>query len=344
MSDAFDDQKKTRNQTKEAAQIDGLRQRQSETQSAAAMPNRQSQSTDELKMPRRKKKTATQAKRTPRRGSRAIWTGTINFGLVNIPVELHSAETSHELDFDMLDRRDFAPIKYHRVNAKTGREVAWNDIIKGYQYEKGEYVALSDADFKNANVEATRSIDIIEFVDRAEISPMFYDKPYYLLPLKNGERAYALLQEVMEQSQKVGIAKVVIRTRQHLGALLVESGTLVLNLLRFPQELRDAAKFEAGKNGQRRAVSARELKMAEQLVESMAGKWHPQKYRDEYRDDLLKLIQRKIKSGQTKTIEPAAKPARAPRGEKVVDIMHLLRRSMDQARKKTEPQTRRKAG
>jgi DNA end-binding protein Ku len=244
----------------------------------------------------------------------------------------------------MLDKRDFSPIKYRRVNARSGREVPWSDIVKGYQYEKGEYVALSDEDFKNANIEATRSIDIMEFVDRAEISPIYYDKPYYLLPLKNGQRAYALLRDVMKKNEKVGVAKIVIRTRQHLGALLVEAGVLVLNLLRFPEELRDASKFDSAKRvAGNSSVSSRELKMAEQLVESMAAHWRPQKYRDEYRDDLLKLIQRKIKSGQTKSIEPAEKPARPVSSGKVVDIMHLLRRSVNQVRKKSEPQARRKA-
>lgn len=274
-----------------------------------------------------------------------MWTGTINFGLVNIPVALYSGEVANDLDFDMLDKRDFTPIKYRRVNAKSGREVAWSDIIKGYQYRKGEYVALSDDDFKNANVEATRAIDIMEFVERAEISPVYYDKPYYLLPLKNGQRAYALLRDVMKKSAKVGVAKIVIRTRQHLGALLVEDHLLVLNLMRFPQELRDPAELGTSTSSIKNAsASARELKMAEQLVESMAGKWHPEKYRDEYRDDLLKLIQQKIKSGKTKTIEPAGKTARPAASGKVVDIMHLLQRSMNQARKKSEPAPRRKAG
>jgi DNA end-binding protein Ku len=272
-----------------------------------------------------------------------MWTGTINFGLVNIPVELHSGEAADELDFDMLDKRDFSPVKYRRVNAKSGRDVPWSDIIKGYQYQKGEYVALSDEDFKSANVEATRSIDIVEFVDRSEISPIYFDKPYFLLPLKNGQRAYALLRDVLKKSEKVGIAKVVIRTRQHLGALLVEGELLVLNLMRFPQELRDASKFNSERWVKRASASSREVKMAAQLVESMAAHWRPQKYRDEYRDDLLKLIQRKIKSGQTKSIEPAEKPARPVSSGKVVDIMHLLRRSVNQVRKKSEPQARRKA-
>ena len=273
-----------------------------------------------------------------------MWSGTINFGLVNIPVALYSGETADDLDFDMLDKRDFSPVKYRRVSAKSGREVPWSDIIKGYQYAKGEYVALSDEDFKNANVESTRAIDIMEFVDRAEISPIYYDKPYYLVPLKNGQRAYALLRDVMKKSEKVGVAKIVIRTRQHLGALLVEDDLLVLNLMRFPQELRDAAKFGTAKStGKTTSVPGRELKMAEQLVESMAGKWQPKKYRDEYRDDLLKLIERKIKSGKTKSVEPAAPAKRAASSGKVVDIMHLLRRSMSQVNKKSEAPRRRKA-
>ena len=273
-----------------------------------------------------------------------MWSGTINFGLVNIPVALYAGETADDLDFDLLDKRDFSPVKYRRVSAKSGREVPWSEIIKGYQYEKGEYVALSDEDFKNANVESTRAIDIVEFVDRAEISPIYYDKPYYLLPLKNGQRAYALLRDVMKKSDKVGIAKIVIRTRQHLGALLVEGNLLVLNLMRFPQELRDATQFDAAKSaGKNASVPGRELKMAEQLVESMAAKWQPKKYRDEYRDDLLKLIERKIKSGKTKSVEPAAPAKRATSSGKVVDIMHLLRRSMSQVQKKSEAPRRRKA-
>jgi DNA end-binding protein Ku len=295
-------------------------------------------------MARRKKQSKIASSKSRRPPSRPMWSGTINFGLVNIPVGLYSGETTDDLDFDMLDKRDFSPVKYRRVSAKSGREVPWSDIIKGYQYAKGEYVALSDDDFKNANVEATRAIDIMEFVDRAEISPIYYDKPYYLVPLKNGQRAYALLRDVMKKSEKVGVAKIVLRTRQHLGALLVEDDLLVLNLMRFPQELRDAAKFDTAKStGKTTSVPGRELKMAEQLVESMAAKWQPKKYRDEYRDDLLKLIERKIKSGKSKSVEPAAPAKRAAASGKVVDIMHLLRRSMSQVNKKSEAPRRRKA-
>ena len=246
------------------------------------------------------------------------------------------------MDFDLLDRRDFSPIRYRRVNEKTGREVPWDEIVKGYQYRKGEYVALSDEDFRSANVAATQSIDITDFVDAAEISPMYYDKPYYLVPLKNGERAYALLRDVLSRTGKVAIAKIVIRTRQHLAAVIPQGPLLVINLLRFPHELRDPQHLDIPRNNSKRlAISPGEVKMAERLVDSMVGSWNPEKYRDEYREDLLNLIDKKIKSGQTKLIAPKGKASQPKRQDKVVDIMHLLRRSVEQAQKTVEP--RRKA-
>jgi len=284
----------------------------------------------------------TRSKRENKRATRPLWTGTINFGLVNIPVALHSATTSHELDLDMLDRRDFSPVRYRRVNAKTGREVPWNEIVKGYKHDRGQYVALSDADFQKANVEATRTIDITDFVDKAEISPIYFDKPYYLAPLKNGQRAYALLRDVMKRSGKIGIAKIVIRARQHLAALLVEENLLVLNILRFHHELRKPKTIDAPAAHYSGAKS-KEIKVAGQLLDTRASKWRPEQYRDEYRDDLLKLIREKIKRGQSKTIEPASKPAAAKSPGKVIDIMHLLRQSVDQKRKRNETQRQRKA-
>lgn len=282
-----------------------------------------------------KKKQATQKTTT----SRPIWKGSINFGLVSIPVALHSAEASGTIDFDLLDRRDFSPIRYRRVNEKTGQEVPWDEIIKGYEYEKGEYVALTEEDFRNANVEATQSIDIVDFVDAGVISPIYYDKPYYLEPLKNGKRAYVLLREVMKRSGKVGIAKVVIRSRQHLAAVMPQGPLLIVNLLRFPNELRDPCQLDVPK---RLDISNQEVKMAERLVEAMVGEWDPEKYRDEYREDLLKLIDKKIQSGQTKAVASAEKRPAPKRQGKVIDIMHLLQRSVEQA-KKAEPQRRRKA-
>ena len=273
---------------------------------------------------------------------RPIWKGTISFGLVNIPVALVSAETDSSLDFDLLDKRDFSRVRYRRVNEKTGQEVPWKQIIKGYEYQKGEYVALTDDDFRKANVEATHSIDITDFVDAKDISPIYFDKPYYLQPLKNGARAYALLREVMKRTVKAGIAKVVIRSRQHLATLLVDGSLLILNLLRFAHELREPSGLDVPQDGGKTG-SKQELKMAAQLVESMTNTWKPEKYRDEYRQDLLELIDKKVKSGRTKSVEPVEGNAK-PRGPaKVIDIMHLLRQSVDEARKQDQSSRRRKA-
>ena len=274
---------------------------------------------------------------------RAIWTGSIDFGLVTIPVKLHPAEVSNDMDFDLLDKRDFSRVRYKRVNEKTGEEVPWEDIVKGYEYKKGEYVAVSDEDFVEANVEATQSIPITEFVDRQAISPLYFDKPYYLEPLKNGRRAYALLREVLRRSEKVGIAKVVIRSRQHLAALLVEGPVLVVNLLRFAHELRDLSALDVPADSARSAaVSPQELKMAERLVEAMVSEWDPQKYRDDYHEDLLKLIDKKVKSGHTKALPAAQRPPRPQAKGKVVDIMHLLRESVNKAGKSAEERARRR--
>jgi DNA end-binding protein Ku len=295
-------------------------------------------------MPTRKSKNKTRQPRKTHRPSRAIWKGSIDFGLVSIPVSLYSAEAPANLDFDMLDKRDFSRIHYRRVNEKTGKEVPWEQIIKGYQYKKGEYVALTDDDFRQANVEATQSITITDFVDAAEISPVYFDKPYYLEPIKNGRRAYALLREVMRKTGKVGIAKVVIRSRQHLAALLVDGPRLILNLLRFPHELRDPSGLEFPESRAKGTeISQQEIKMAERLVESMVGRWTPEKYHDEYRDDLLKLIDKKVESGKTKMVASAERTERPQRQGKVVDIMHLLQQSVKQAHKTEEPARRRKA-
>ena len=276
-------------------------------------------------------------------GGRATWKGAISFGLVSIPVALHSAETANTLDFDLLDRRDFAPIHYKRFNERTGEEVSWDQIIKGYQYKKGEYVTLTDDDFVRANVKATQSIDIADFVDADEISPIYYDKPYYVSAQKNGRHAYLLLHQVLKRTGKVAIARVVIRTRQHLAALMPYDAILVLNLLRFYDELRNPRQFEIPQSGKEASISTGEIKMAERLIESMVRRWTPAKYHDDYREDLLKLIDKKISSGKPRSVEPESKPRRPSQG-KVVDIMNLLRRSVEEAQKKETPTKRRKAG
>lgn len=288
-------------------------------------------------MARSKKTTAN--KKTPKTLSagksagRALWKGSINFGLVNIPVALYPAETSSSLDLDLLDKRDFAPIKYQRINKQTGEEVPWNQIVKGYEYEKGEYVTLTDEELRSANVEATQSIDILDFVEAAEISPMYFDRPYYLEPLKNGRRAYMLLRDVLAKSNKVAIARVVIRTREHLAAVMPQGSVLILNLLRFNHELRDSSGLDIPDASKGRVISASEIKMAERLIDAMSGAWDPSKYHDEYREDLEKLIEKKIKSGRPTAVSTDAKAPARKAGGQVVDIMSLLRRSVDQDRK-----------
>jgi DNA end-binding protein Ku len=294
-------------------------------------------------MARRSKAKSSTAGKKQHAPSRAIWKGSIDFGLVNIPVRLYSAESFGQMNFDLLDKRDFSRVRYRRVNEKTDREVPWDEIVKAYEYEKGEYVALSDDEFTQANVQATQTIAITDFVDAAEVSPVYYDKPYYLEPLKNGRRAYALLREVLDKTGKAGIAKVVIRTRQHLAMLFADGPKLVLNLLRFSHEIRDASGLDLPKVSVKSA--SKELEMAKRLVETMDSKWNAEKYRDEYRDDLMKIINRKIKSGKSKVIE-TTKPAARPQGRgKVIDIMHLLKQSVKRAdRKKDEPTRQRKTG
>jgi DNA end-binding protein Ku len=229
------------------------------------------------------------------------------------------------VNFDLLDKRDFARIRYRRVNEKTGREVPWEQIIKGYEYDTDEYVALSDEDFVQANVEATQTIAITDFVGAHDVSPIYYDKPYFLESSKNGFRAYALLREVLKKTGKVGIAKVVIRTRQHLAMLFADGPRLILNLLRFPNELREASALAIPKNSAKNAaVSTQEMKMAERLVETMVSEWKPEKYHDEYRRS-MKIITKQSEAGP-KVIKPR-RPWRRRPSAAVIDIMHLLRQS-----------------
>src|SRR5262245_20826397 len=234
------------------------------------------------------------------RMSRAIWKGTVAFGLVEIPVALHSATArEEEIQFTLLDRRDLSPVGYERVNKKTGKPVPWDDIVKGYEHSPGEFVVLSEEDLREANVEATQTIEILDFVDASEIDPVQWDTPYYLEPVKKQKsRSYALLREVLKKSGRAGIAKVVIRTRQRLAALTVRGDVIVLNVLRYAYELRDPAELDLPKgSGADADVGSKELSLAERLVDSMATKWDPSKYEDEYRKDVLALVERKIKAG-----------------------------------------------
>ena len=259
--------------------------------------------------------------------ARSIWKGSITFGLVNIPVGLYTAETRDEIHFKMLDKKTMSPIHYKRVSEESGKEVDWNDIVRGYEFSPGKYVVMSDEDLKRAAPEATQTIDIVDFVDMDEISPLYFDKPYYLGPDKKGSKAYALLREVLRRTNKVGIAKVVIRTRQYLAAVVPRGDVLTLELLRFAHELRDPSELDIPKG--KEGVSERELDMAERLVEGMVDAWDPEKYKDDYRRDLMKTIEERVEAGQLEAApEPEAKPRQ--RADNVVDLMALLKRSVEE--------------
>lgn len=261
--------------------------------------------------------------------ARALWKGAISFGLVHIPVELISASLDHELDLSMLDRRDFAPIGYKRYNKRTGKEVEWDDIIKGYEYKTDAYVVLSDEDLRQANVKATQTIDILTFVDALEVPLTFYEHPYYLLPAKGGEKVYALLRETLRKANKVGIASVVMRTKQHLCALVCVGDAIVLNTLRYADELRPTDDLDLpGSTLKAAGISDKELKMALSLVEGMSETWQPEQYHDSYREDVLALVKKKIKARQTKTITPPAPEPEEEHGSNVIDLVALLQQSL----------------
>ncbi len=263
------------------------------------------------------------------RSARAIWTGTVGFGLVQIPVSLHAAEDKDELDMTLLDKRNFSPVGYHRVNKRTGKEVPWEQIVKGYEQAKGKYVVLTEGDFKAANAEATRQVDILDFVEYASIDPRYLVRPYYLAPQKSGRKAYALLRETLRRSDKAGIGKIVIRTRQHLAAVLARDKALILVLLRFADELRDERDLDLPEtNLAKLGVTPKEVQMAEHLVESMVTDFEPKKYVDEYRRDLTRLIQRKVKAGEVNQV-PEGKEAREPKpAANVIDLSSLLANSL----------------
>jgi DNA end-binding protein Ku len=261
--------------------------------------------------------------------SRSIWKGAISFGLVHIPVVLYSAENRNSFDLTMLDRRNMKPVGFKRYNKETEKEVGWDDIVKGYEYEKERYVVLTDEDFKRANVEATQTIEIKAFVDADEVAPTYFETPYYLAPDKRGAKGYALLRETLKATNKIAIATVVIRTRQYLAALIPGDDVIVLNTLRYTNELRPAKdlKVPSG-NLKASGVSPREIEMAKTLVDEMTEQWKPERYRDTYHDDLMKLIDKRIKAGKTEVITEANEDEEKPVRGEVIDLMALLKRSV----------------
>jgi DNA end-binding protein Ku len=259
---------------------------------------------------------------------RAIWKGSISFGLVNIPIALYPATRREELKFRLLRAKDLSPVNYKRVAEKDGKEVPWDEIVKGYEYEKGKYVILKDDDFQRVDLEATQTVDIQDFVDQEEIDPMFFYKPYYLEPQKGGDKAYVLLRDTLAKTGKVGIAKVVIKTRQYLAGVKAEDSVLVLELMHFAEELADADKLHLPKKLE---PGKREFDMAKALVESMSAKWDPKKYRDDYREALMEVIEEKVEAGG-KEIEEKPKPKPRP-STKVIDLVSVLQESLNKTRK-----------
>ena len=270
--------------------------------------------------------------------ARAIWKGRISFGLVNIPIALYPATRREELKFRLLRESDLSPVNYKRVAEKDGKEVPWNQIVKGYEYEKGKYVILKDEDFQRVDLEATQTVDIQDFVEQEEIDPIFFYKPYYLEPQKGGDKAYALLRDALKDSGKVGIAKVVIKTREYLAGVKPEDGVLVLELMHFADELADPGKLHVPKKTE---VGKREMNMAKSLIDGMSSKWNPEKYKDDYREALMEVIEEKVEAGG-KEIEE--KPKKSPKPTKVIDLVSVLQKSLEQTgtKKKATSKSRRK--
>ena len=268
---------------------------------------------------------------------RAIWKGSISFGLVNIPIALYPATKKEDLSFRLLRKTDLSPVNYKRVAEKDGKEVPWDHIVKGYEYEKGKYVVLKDEDFQRVDLEATQTVDIQDFVDLDEIDPIFFYRPYYLEPLKGGDKAYLLLRDSLKQKKKVGIAKVVIKTRQYLAGVKPEDGALLLELMHFADELADTTKLRIPKKVE---VGKREINMATALIDSMSSNWNPEKYKDDYREALMEVIEEKVEAGG-KEIEEKPKKA-APKPTKVIDLVKVLQQSLEQT-KGTKKKTRARA-
>lgn len=263
---------------------------------------------------------------------RPIWKGHISFALVSIPVTLYSAEIRTDLHFHMLDSRNKARVHYERVNDETGKEVPWNEVVKAYEFDKNDYVILEDEDFKRAAPKAVKSIDIQDFVDIKNIDYRYFERPYYLVPDKSGEKGYVLLREALYKSEKVGIAKVVIRAKQYLAAVMPYGDALILNLLRFTQELRNPDEFNfPDKSLKNYNITEREMELASQLINSMASQWKPERYHDEYREALLKWIEEK----STHKAKHIRKEKTEPNG-KVINFMEALKSSLEKTKKTTK--------
>ena len=286
-------------------------------------------------MPRKSSETPDTDAESKGPGSRPIWTGSIAFGLVNVPVSLHSLDKKNELQFKMLDGRNKARIRFVRVNDATGKEVPYDQIVKAYEYSDDNYIVIDEAELAKVAIEATKTIDVEEFVLASEIDPLFFEKPYLLLPKKKAEKGYVLLREVMKKSQQIGIARMVIRTREYVAALMPQGDAMVIILMRYVKELRDISDYNLpSADFEKYNISDKEMALAEQLVASMSAKWDPTQYRDEYRDAVMEWIELQATSGKTTTL--AGEAEKKQETTNVVDLATLLRQSMEAGTKPGE--------
>ncbi|MGF6294927.1 Ku protein [Paraburkholderia youngii] len=264
-----------------------------------------------------------------------IWKGAISFGLVHVPVQLYPATRSEKVGFNLLDKRTIDPIGYKQINKRTGKDVARENIVRGFEYEKDHYVVLSDDEIRSANPESTQTVDILAFVDAADISFLYLDTPYYLTPDRKGEKVYALLREAMTASGKIGVASVVLHNKQHLAALIPLGPMLALNTLRWADEVRGLDEFKVPPEGMKAAgVSAKELDMAKKLIDDMSETWDPMQYHDTFRDDIMALVERKIQAGKTEEVTEVETPHESRKSADILDLSDLLKRSLGRGKSK----------
>lgn len=266
---------------------------------------------------------------------RAIWKGAISFGLVSIPISLYPATRREELKFRLLRKSDLSPINYKRVAEADGKEVPWDQIVKGYEYEEDKYVVLKDEDFQRVDIEATQTVDIQSFVLLSEVNPLLFHKPYYMEPGRGGDKPYVLLRDALVDTKRIAVAKVVIKTRQHLAAIKPQEKELMLELMHFPEEILEASEFKAPAG---KKLGKREMSMAKQLIKSMSAPWRPQDYKDDYRDALEKLIEKKIEHGGT----AAPKTRKSRRPSNVIDLAAVLQQSLKETGKRSRSHRRKK--
>jgi len=258
--------------------------------------------------------------------ARAIWSGTLSFGLVNIPVKLVSAVQSEDIDFDMLSKKDMAPIRYARIDSNTGEEVEWKDIVKGYQYAKGKYVVVDEEDFQKASPQKSRSIDILQFSKTEEIDPIYFEKPYYIIPAKGGEKSYKLLTEALKETDSIGIAEFMLRNREHVCAIMPYQQLLMLNQMRYQQEVKEIPDVAIA---EKTSVSEKEMELAVQLIDSLTQTFNPAAFKDTYINELKKIIKAKAAGKHIRIAEPEAKPTAT-----VKDLMEVLKKSLEKGKKR----------